>query len=72
MTPWVFDKGVPGVQHTAFVGRRRGPVFWDERYLEVQCGFIRKLGDIWMAGRAGFVDIGSIGEWGECTSHVGR
>ena len=68
VTPkWVFDKGVPGVQHTALRGQTQtDPVFWDERYLEVQGEFIRKLGE-YLDGRPGleFVDIGSIGEWGE-------
>lgn len=73
VTPkWVFDKGVPGVQHTALRGQTQtDPVFWDERYLEVQCEFIRKLGE-YLDGREGleFVDIGSIGEWGEM--HLAR
>lgn len=68
VTPrWVFDKGVPGVQHTAINGKiQTDPVFWDDRYLDVQCEFIRKFGE-YLADKPGveFVDIGSIGEWGE-------
>ncbi|MCE5238996.1 DUF4832 domain-containing protein [bacterium] len=65
--PWVFAKGVPGVKHIALNGQEQtDPVFWDDRYLDVQCEFIRKLGE-YLDGRPGleFVDIGSIGEWGE-------
>jgi len=68
VTPqWVFDQGVPGVQHLALNGKTQtDPVFWDDRYLDVQCEFIRKLGE-YFADKPGleFVDIGSIGEWGE-------
>jgi len=68
VTPqWVFDQGVPGVKHLALNGQEQtDPVFWDERYLDVQCEFIRKLGE-YLDGKPGleFVDIGSIGEWGE-------
>jgi len=68
VTPqWVFDQGVPGVQHVALNGKTQtDPVFWDDRYLDAQCEFIRKLGE-YFADKPGleFVDIGSIGEWGE-------
>jgi len=79
VTPqWVFDQGVPGVQHTALNGKAQtDPVFWDDRYLDVQCEFIRKLGEYLCErerslGKPGleFVDIGSIGEWGEM--HLAR
>lgn len=73
VTPkWVFDEGVPGVQHTALNGKTQtDPVFWDDRYLDVQCEFIRALG-AWWADKPGleFVDIGGIGEWGEM--HLAR
>lgn len=73
VTPkWVFDSGVPGVQHEALNGKiQTNPVFWDERYLNVQAEFVRKLGE-YLDGREGleFVDIGSIGEWGEM--HLAR
>ncbi len=72
VTPqWVFDKGVPGVEHVGIGGQEQiDPVFWDERYLDIQCEFIRKLGE-YLDGREGleFLDIGSIGEWGEM--HLG-
>lgn len=72
VTPkWVFDSGVPGVQHRGlYAPVQINPVFWDERYLDVHCAFIRKLGE-YLDGREGleFVDIGSIGEWGEM--HLG-
>lgn len=73
VTPkWVFDKGVPGVVHTNLYGEEQvDPVFWDERYLDIQCEFIRRLGE-YFDGRPEieFVDIGSIGEWGEM--HLAR
>ncbi len=73
VTPqWAFDQGVPGVPHTALNGKEQtDPVFWDDRYLDVQCEFIRKLGE-YLDGKPGleFVDIGSIGEWGEM--HLAR
>jgi hypothetical protein len=73
VTPqWVFDQGVPGVKHLALNGKEQtDPVFWDDRYLDVQCEFIRKLGE-YLDGKPGleFVDIGSIGEWGEM--HLAR
>ncbi|MGE5532567.1 MAG: DUF4832 domain-containing protein, partial [Bacteroidota bacterium] len=73
VTPqWVFDQGVPGVQHVALNGKpQTDPVFWDDRYLDAQCQFIRKLGE-YFADKPGpeFVDIGGIGEWGEM--HLAR
>ena len=68
VTPkWVFDRGVPGVPHRAIRGQlQTDPAFWDERYLEQHLPFIQALGR-YLDGRPGleFVDIGSIGEWGE-------
>lgn len=73
VTPkWVFDRGVPGVTHMSLWGVEQvDPAFWDDRYLDIQCEFIRKLG-AYLDGRPGleFVDIGSIGEWGEM--HLAR
>jgi hypothetical protein len=73
VTPkWVFDQGVPGVPHQALSGETQtDPVFWDDRYLDLQCAFIRRLGE-YLADKPGleFVDIGSIGEWGEM--HLAR
>ncbi|NPV48864.1 MAG: DUF4832 domain-containing protein [Armatimonadetes bacterium] len=73
VTPqWVFAAGVPGVQHEALNGvMQTDPVFWDDRYLDLQCEFIGRLGE-YLDGRPGleFVDIGSIGEWGEM--HLAR
>ncbi len=69
---WVFARGVPSVTHIALDGHeQKNPVFWDERYLDIHCAFIRKLGE-YLDGRPGleFVDIGSIGEWGEM--HLAR
>ncbi len=72
VTPkWVFDKGVPWVKHTGRRGvEQTDPVFWDERYLKIQRDFIYELGE-YLDGREGFefIDIGSIGEWGEM--HLG-
>lgn len=72
VTPkWVFDKGVPGVEHIGLRGNEQiDPVFWDERYLDEACAFAKRLGR-YLDGRAGleFVDIGLIGEWGEM--HLG-
>ena len=50
---------------------RSTPVFWDERYLATQERFIADLGR-YLDGRPGleFIDIGSIGEWGEM--HLAR
>lgn len=73
VTPkWVFDQGVPGVVHIGLNGQEQiDPVFWDDRYLEVHSEFVRALGK-YLDGRPGleFVDIGSIGEWGEM--HLAR
>mgnify|MGYP005836315631 CR=1 FL=1 len=73
VTPeWVFDQGVPFVVHKGlYVPEQVDPVFWDERYLEIQERFIADLGR-YLDGRPGleFVDIGSIGEWGEM--HLSR
>jgi hypothetical protein len=69
---WIFDKGVPGVHHTGlYTPDQIDPVFWDDRYLDIQCAFIRKLGE-YLDGRPGleFIDIGCIGEWGEM--HLAR
>ncbi|MFQ6098495.1 MAG: carbohydrate binding domain-containing protein [Armatimonadota bacterium] len=72
VTPkWVFDAGVPSVEHVGRRGQRQvDPVFWDERYLRLQEEFIAALGQ-YLDGREGFefIDIGSIGEWGEM--HLG-
>jgi hypothetical protein len=73
VTPkWVFDSGVPGVKHVGLRGQEQiDPVFWDPLYLDLHCEFLRALGQ-WAEGREGleFVDIGSIGEWGEM--HFGQ
>ncbi len=73
VTPkWVFDRGVPGVRHRALRGQMQtDPAFWDERYLEAHLPFVTALGQ-YLDGREGleFVDIGSIGEWGEM--HLAR
>lgn len=73
VTPkWVFDRGVPGVPHRALRGQMQtDPAFWDDRYLEQHLPFIQALGR-YLDGRDGleFVDIGSIGEWGEM--HLAR
>jgi hypothetical protein len=73
VTPkWVFDLGVPGVEHIALNRQRQlDPVFWDDAYLEQQEIFLRALG-AWLEGRPGieFMDIGAIGEWGEM--HLAR
>lgn len=73
VTPkWVFDKGVPSVEHVGlYTPLQIDPVFWDPLYLDIHCEFIRKLGE-YLDGREGleFVDIGSIGEWGEM--HLAR
>ena len=72
VTPeWVFQLGVPGVPHVALRGHdQTDPVFWDERYLDAHEPFIAALGE-YLDGREGFefIDIGSIGEWGEM--HLG-
>ena len=68
VTPkWVFDEGVPGYPHTSVRGEEQiDPAFWNDQYLDLQCEFIAKLGE-YLDGKPGmeFVDIGSIGQWGE-------
>lgn len=70
VTPkWVFDKGVPGVQHTGLYDKAKvqiDPVFWDDRYLDLNCAFVKKLGE-YFADKPNieYVDLGGIGEWGE-------
>ncbi|MBC8443103.1 DUF4832 domain-containing protein [PVC group bacterium] len=68
VTPkWVFDRGVPGVQHRGIYEKEQiNPVFWDDLYLYLQCEFIAKLG-AYLDGREGFefIDLRCIGEWGE-------
>jgi len=69
---WVFDKGVPSVIHKGlYTDVQYDPVFWDDTYLAIQERFIADLGE-YLDGRPGleFVDIGSIGEWGEM--HLSR
>lgn len=67
---WIFEQaGVPGVESKELLvstKRQVMPVPWSERYLEVYCAFVAKLGE-YLDGRPGleFVDIGAIGEWGE-------
>ncbi|NOX54665.1 MAG: DUF4832 domain-containing protein [Planctomycetes bacterium] len=68
---WVFDRGVPGVEHKGlYVARQLDPVFWDEKYLQLYCQFVERLGR-YLDGRPGleFIDVGGIGEWGEM--HLG-
>ncbi|MEJ2702090.1 MAG: DUF4832 domain-containing protein [Sedimentisphaerales bacterium] len=68
---WVFDQGVPSVLHRGLRGQDQvDPVFWDPLYLKLHCEFIQRLGR-YLDGRPGleYVDIGSIGEWGEM--HLG-
>ncbi|MBV9867600.1 MAG: carbohydrate binding domain-containing protein [Abitibacteriaceae bacterium] len=73
VTPsWVFAQGVPSVrQKGVYVDEQIVPVFWDEKYLAIQERFIADLGK-YLDGRPGleFIDIGSIGEWGEM--HLSR
>lgn len=73
VTPkWVFDSGVPSVTHKGiYVPEQIDPVFWDDRYLAIQEKFIADLGR-YLDGKPGleFIDIGSIGEWGEM--HLAR
>ena len=67
---WVFDQGVPGVEHRGVHGQRQiDPVFWDERYLRIYGQFVERLGR-YLDGRPGveWVEIGGIGEWGEMHS----
>jgi hypothetical protein len=69
---WVFDKGVPYVIHKGlYTDVQYDPVFWDDTYLAIQERFIADLGE-YLDGRPGleFIDIGSIGEWGEM--HLSR
>lgn len=72
VTPkWVLDQGVPSVTHRGlYVDEQVDPVFWDDRYLDLCCQFVERLGKH-LDSREGleFVDIGSIGEWGEM--HLG-
>ncbi|MFC1716794.1 DUF4832 domain-containing protein [Candidatus Poribacteria bacterium] len=72
VTPeWVFAKGVPSVKHKGiYEPEQFDPVFWDEKYLEIQRYMILELGE-YLDGREGleYIDIGSIGEWGEM--HLG-
>jgi hypothetical protein len=73
VTPkWVYDKGVPSVTLKGLYTKEQvDPVFWDDRYLAIQERFIADLGT-YLDGRPGveFIDIGSIGEWGEM--HLAR
>ena len=73
VTPqWVFDQGVPSVTLKGLYAKEQvDPVFWDDRYLAIQERFIADLGK-YLDGRPGleFIDIGSIGEWGEM--HLAR
>ncbi|MEI6502273.1 MAG: DUF4832 domain-containing protein [Armatimonadota bacterium] len=70
VTPkWVFDKGVPGVQHKGLYEKGKvqtDPVFWDPRYMDLQVEFIKKLGE-YFADKSDleYVDLRGIGEWGE-------
>lgn len=73
VTPqWVFEKGVPSVVHINLYDEEQiDPVFWDERYLDIHCEFIQRLGQYFDdRPELEFVDIGSIGEWGEM--HLAR
>jgi hypothetical protein len=73
VTPkWVFDSGVPGVDHVGLYAKHQvDPIFWDDRYLDRAVAFIARMGKA-LDGRPGleFVDIGQIGEWGEM--HLGQ
>lgn len=70
VTPkWVFDKGVPSVQHTGLYEQGKvqtNPVFWNDQYLDLNCEFVKKLGE-YFADKPNieYVDLGGIGEWGE-------
>jgi hypothetical protein len=69
---WVFDQGAPSVLHRGLYAEEQAdPVFWDGKYLDLCCQFIERLGK-YLDGREGveYVDIGSIGEWGEM--HLGQ
>ena len=64
---WVFDAGVPSEKFKGvYVKKQIDPVFWDDKYLKIQEQTIADLGK-YLDGRPGleFIDIGSIGEWGE-------
>ena len=73
VTPkWVFDAGVPRVEHKGlYFPRQVDPPFWNPIYMEKQAAFIAALGKKYngMKGLE-FVDIGAVGEWGE--SHLMR
>lgn len=73
VTPkWVFDAGVPAIPHKGlYVPRQFDPPFWNPLYVQKQAAFIAALGKKYN-GLQGldFVDIGSVGEWGE--SHLMR
>ncbi len=73
VTPqWVFEAGVPSVVHKGIsVPQQTDPVFWDDKYLQIQEEFVAALGK-YLEGRGGveFVDVGGIGEWGEM--HLSR
>jgi len=68
---WVFDRGAASVLHRGLRSQEQvDPVFWDSLYLKLHCAFIQRLGR-YLDGKPGleYVDIGSIGEWGEM--HLG-
>ncbi len=61
---WVFDSGVPGVQHMN--GSQTDPVHWDPRYLAEYSGFVKHLGQAFDGmERLEFVDIRGVGVYGE-------
>ncbi len=69
---WVFEAGVPSQTFKGiYAPEQTDPVFWDEKYLQIQEKFIADLGH-YLDGRPGveFIDIGGIGEWGEM--HLAR
>lgn len=69
---WVFDSGVPGVEHKGLYSPRQiDPPFWHPLYIEKQAALIRAFGKKYdgMKGLE-FVDLGAVGEWGE--SHLSR
>ncbi len=50
---WVFDQDVPSVRHVGVRGKQQwDPVFWNEKYLQLHCQFIARLGQ-YLDGRAG-------------------
>ncbi len=68
---WVFEQGVPGVRHIGLRKQQQiDPVFWHEKYLQLYCEFVARLGE-YLDGREAleYIDIGGIGEWGEM--HLG-